>query len=108
MRYAYLVVFAGSMAACRPRPSARNGLEKVDQALGKTGADQPGGVHRYGLPRTDLHVTSMASPSGRHWRSAAGSPSSPMDGEAMVMGDLVLAEAEINPVMSKLIANGIR
>src|SRR6185312_3831219 len=31
----------------------------------------------------------------------------PMHGEAMVMGDLVLLETEINPVMSKAIANGL-
>src|ERR1700746_1198647 len=30
-----------------------------------------------------------------------------MRGDAMVMGDLVLLEPEINPVMSKLIENGI-
>ena len=31
----------------------------------------------------------------------------PMGGEAMVMGDLVLLEAEVSPVMAKLIENGI-
>ncbi len=31
----------------------------------------------------------------------------PMHGEAMVMGDLVLLETEINPVMAKMIANGL-
>jgi hypothetical protein len=31
----------------------------------------------------------------------------PMHGGAMVMGDLVLLEAEINPVMAKLIENGL-
>ena len=31
----------------------------------------------------------------------------PMHGEVMVMGDLVLLETEINPVMAKLIENGV-
>jgi biotin operon repressor len=31
----------------------------------------------------------------------------PMHGEVMVMGDLVLLETEVNPVMAKLIENGI-
>ena len=31
----------------------------------------------------------------------------PMHGGAMVMGDLVLLETEINPVMAKLIENGL-
>jgi hypothetical protein len=30
---------------------------KVDQALGKPGVNQPGGVHKYGLPRSDLKIT---------------------------------------------------
>jgi hypothetical protein len=29
----------------------------VDQALGRKGAAQPGGVMKYGFPRSDLHVT---------------------------------------------------
>lgn len=28
----------------------------VDQAIGRKGADQPGGVHKYSFPRSDLHV----------------------------------------------------
>src|SRR5450432_1289413 len=30
---------------------------KVDQALGRPGANLPGGVHKYGLPRSDLKIT---------------------------------------------------
>src|ERR1043165_2899528 len=29
----------------------------VDQALGRKGTQQPGGVMRYSFPRSDLHVT---------------------------------------------------
>jgi hypothetical protein len=38
-------------------PAASIDWSKVDQAMGKKGADQPGGVHKYGLPRSDLSVT---------------------------------------------------
>src|SRR5437870_2763786 len=31
--------------------------KKVDAAIGKNGAVGAGGVHRYGLPRSDLNVT---------------------------------------------------
>ena len=41
------------------------------------------------------------------WRSADGSPSRPMHGEAMVMGDLVLLDSEITPVMTKLLDSGL-
>jgi hypothetical protein len=80
---------------------------QVDQALGKAGADQPEGVHKIGLPRTDLHVTvdgvaikpSLALGGWLAFKS--------MGNETMVMGDLVMTEDEVNPVMSKLFANGI-
>src|SRR5260370_917989 len=79
--------------------------KKVDAALGKTAAVS-GEVHRYGIPRSDLHVTldgvaiKPALPLGG-WVAFA-----PMHGEAMVMGDLVLLETEITPVMTKFLNGG--
>jgi hypothetical protein len=80
--------------------------KKVDAALGKTAAVS-GEVHRYGLPRSDLHVTldgvaiKPALALGG-WVSFA-----PVHGEAMVMGDLVLLDSEITPVMTKLLDGGL-
>ena len=80
--------------------------KKVDAALGKTAAVS-GEVHRYGLPRSDLHVAldgvaiKPALALGG-WVSFA-----PVHGEAMVMGDLVLLETEITPVMTKLLDGGL-
>jgi hypothetical protein len=73
----------------------------VATALGKSGTDM-NGVYRVGLPRTDLHVTldgvvlkpTLALGS---WLAFA-----PMGDKSVVMGDLVLTEAEIGPVMQKL------
>jgi hypothetical protein len=79
---------------------------KVDTALGKTAAVS-GEVHRYGLPRSDLRVTldgvaiKPALALGG-WVSFA-----PVHGEAMVMGDLVLLDSEITPVMTKLLDGGL-
>jgi Domain of Unknown Function (DUF1259) len=79
---------------------------KVDAALGKTAAVS-GEVHRYGLPRSDLHVTldgvaiKPALALGG-WVSFA-----PVHGEAMAMGDLVLLDSEITPVMTKLLDGGL-
>src|ERR1700716_915239 len=80
--------------------------KKVDAALGKTAAVS-GEVHRYGLLRSDLKVTldgvaiKPAVALGG-WVSFA-----PVHGEAMVMGDLVLLETEITPVMTKLLDGGL-
>jgi hypothetical protein len=79
---------------------------KVDGALGKTAAVQ-GDVHRYGIPRSDLKVTLdgvAIKPALALGGWVAFEPS--QDG-AMLMGDLVLTESEVSPVMLKLMQNGI-
>ena len=80
---------------------------KVDQAIGKPGTDQPGGVHKYGLPRSDLKITvdGLAIKPTLALGSWVGFM--PMSDGAMVMGDLVLTETEIEPVMKRLIEDGI-
>jgi hypothetical protein len=80
--------------------------KKVDEALGRTAAVS-GYVHRYGFPRTDLQVT-LDGVTIRPTLALGGwAAFQPMHGGAMVMGDLVLLETEINPVMAKLIENGL-
>jgi hypothetical protein len=80
--------------------------KKVDEALGRPAAVS-GDVHRYGFPRTDLEVT-LDSVTIRPTLALGGwAAFKPMHGGAMMMGDLVLLDAEINPVMAKLIANGL-
>ena len=80
--------------------------KKVDEALGRSGA-VTADVHRYGFPRSDLQVT-LDGVTIRPALALGGWVAfKPAHGGAMVMGDLVLLETEINPVMSKLIENGI-
>ena len=80
---------------------------KVDAALGKTAAVQ-GDVHRYGIPRSDLKVIARRRCNqtciGAWWMACLRA----MQEGAMVMGDLVLTETEVNPVMSKLMAKRYR
>ena len=80
--------------------------QKVDDAFGRKPAVS-GDVHRYGFPRTDLTVT-LDGVSIKPALALGGWVAfKPMHGDAMVMGDLVLLEAEINPVMLKLIEGGL-
>jgi biotin operon repressor len=86
---------------------AAQGLDtaKIDEAMGRSG-QTTGDVYRLGFPRTDLHVSiggvdikpGLALGS---WAAFAGN-----DHDAMVMGDLVLLENELTPVMKKLRAAG--
>ncbi|MEA2768319.1 MAG: hypothetical protein QOD93_1281 [Acetobacteraceae bacterium] len=95
-----------SLAAASPA-HAQASWDKVAAALGKSGTVMPGGVYRIGLPRTDLHVIldgveikpTLALGS---WLAFEGTGP-----DTMVMGDLVLTESEISPVMKQLLAGGI-
>jgi hypothetical protein len=80
--------------------------QKVDEALGRKPAVS-GDVHRYGFPRTDLKVTLDGVTIKPALALGGWVAFKPMHGEAMVMGDLVLLESEINPVMLKLIEGGL-
>jgi Domain of Unknown Function (DUF1259) len=79
----------------------------VDQVLGRKGAFQPGGVMRYSFPRSDLHVTA----NGVHLKPALALGSwialKRMAGQVMMMGDLVLTEDEVGPVMRALQERGV-
>jgi hypothetical protein len=108
MRNARLFVVAGIfLASITPAIATDPDWSKVDQALGRTGSDQPGGVHKYGLPRSDLHVTLDGVEIKPALALGGWLAFKSMGGSAMVMGDLVMAENEINPVMTKLLADGI-
>ena len=80
--------------------------KKVDAALGKTAAVS-GEVHRYGIPRSDLHVTLDGVAIKPALALGGWVAFAPMHGEAIVMGDLVLLESEITPVMTKLLDGGL-
>src|ERR1700722_2024061 len=73
----------------------------IDQVLGRSG-QKTGDVYRVSFPRTDLHVSlkGVAIKPGLalgSWAAFLGT-----DDNAMVMGDLVLLEDEVNPVIKKL------
>jgi biotin operon repressor len=80
--------------------------KKVDEAFGRT-ATVSGDVHRYGFPRTDLAVTLEGVDIKPAFALGGWLAFKPMHSEAMVMGDLVLLETEINPAMAKLIEGGL-
>lgn len=79
----------------------------IADALGRSGKEQSGGVYKVGLPRSDMHVTvdgvtlkpSLALGSWLAFKK--------MGDQTMVMGDLVLSEDEVEPVMLKLQQSGI-
>jgi hypothetical protein len=79
----------------------------IDQALGRTGSAQPGGVQRYGFPRSDLQVTVVGVRIRPSFALGSWAAFLPAGNGVMVMGDLVLAEPELPAVTSILQQHGI-
>jgi hypothetical protein len=81
--------------------------QKVDDAFGRKAAVVSGDVHRYAFPRTDLTVTLDGVTIKPALALGGWVAFKPMGSEVMAMGDLVLLETEINPVMANMIEHGI-
>src|SRR6516225_7033721 len=71
---------------------------QVGAALGKTGTTATGGIYRVGLPRTDLKVTLDGVELKPGFALGGWLAFEKMGDSGMVMGDLVLAMDEVNPV----------
>jgi hypothetical protein len=108
MRVLTTLLLAASLAASSSAVGAQDvDWQKVDNAFGRKPAAVAGDVHRYGFPRTDLNVTLDGVAIKPALALGGWVAFKPMGDEVMVMGDLVLLETEINPVMAKMIANGL-
>ena len=113
MRFYSAVVFgAASLISASVAQSQEIDWQKVDEAIGRKPAVVSGDVHRYGFPRTDLNVRlddvgikAVLALGG--WVAFKGMSGGAMSGQAMVMGDLVLLETEIKPVMTKFVEGGL-
>ena len=79
----------------------------VEEALGRTGKVQSDGSLRFGMPRKDLKVTVDGTPIKAGLALGSWAAFSSSGDNAMVMGDLVLTEDEVGPVMAKLQQGGI-
>src|SRR5215510_2317871 len=88
--------------------AAQPDWKAVEQALGKSGQLQAGDVFRIGMPRTDLSVTVKGVPVKAGFALGSYAAFRQVGDHAMVMGDLVLLDAEIPAVMSGLFASGLQ
>ena len=100
-------LLAASMTTSAAAEQKTGEWKAVEEALGKPGQLQAGGVFRIGLPRTDLKVTVQGVEVKPGF--ALGSYAAFKKGRhgAMVMGDLVLLDEEVNAVMSGLFTKGL-
>src|SRR5882724_6614233 len=106
MRALKLLALCAAVAGATAANAQDIDWQKVDAAIGRGGA-VAGDVHRYGFPRTDLQVTVDGVTIRPTLALGGWAAFKPAHGGAMVMGDLVLLDSEIKPVMTKLIENGL-
>jgi hypothetical protein len=81
--------------------------QKIDETLDRKPAVS-GDVHRYGFPRSDLTVTLDGVTIKPSLALGGWIAFKPAHGGAMAMGDLVLLETEVTPVLSKLAEGGFQ
>lgn len=103
------VATAGIALAQGSKPNDSSGPWKaVEDTMGHPGKLQPDGAFKFNMPRKDLKVTVNGTPvqpglALGSWTAFVGTRD-----HAIVMGDLVLTEDEVEPVMMKLQQEGIQ
>src|SRR6266403_304478 len=107
-----VVLYYGSLATAQTTNSAptnpsTSNWKQVEAAMGRPGQTQPGDVIRFGMPRKDLHVVLDGVDIKPGLALGAWTAFKRDASGTMVMGDLVLAEDEVEPVMMKLQEGGI-
>src|SRR5947209_13074057 len=107
MRLTYFLLFTTVVAGCAAGQSMTADYDGVLKALSKQG-DFKDNVLKINIPRNDLKVAidGIATPTpfgfGGWLAMSKGT-----GGTDVMMGDLVLLEDEVNPVMSELLSNGL-
>ena len=101
-----LVALIPVSAQQQPNPTSPE-WKPVEDALGRKGSMQPGDVFKFSMPRSDLKVTVAGTPVKAGLALGSWLAFKKAGDDAIVMGDLVLAESEVEPVMMKLQQEGI-
>lgn len=105
---AALILGLATAPVAPQQPPARSSWAAVEDALGRKGAMQPGNIMKFSFPRSDLSVNvggvtlkpAFALGSWVAFKRLG-------KGKAMAMGDLVLTEDEVSPVMQALQNGGV-
>jgi len=108
MRLLIVLLMCGLAAPTVCAYAAETDWQAVNGVLGRKPAMVAADVHRYGFARTDLNVTLDGVTIKPALALSGWVAFKDMHDEVMAMGDLVLLETEINPVMAKMIASGIQ
>ena len=106
MKFLFLVVTLllalVSVSAQQQPNSTAPEWKPLEDVLGRKGSMQPGDVFKFSMPRSDLKVTVAGTPVKAGLALGSWLAFKKAGNDAIVMGDLVLTESEVEPVMMKL------
>ena len=90
-------------------PAALQGVDwkAVESAMGRPGVAQPGDVYRFNFPRGDLRVTAGGVQIKPALALGGWVALKATTGGVIAMGDLVLTEDELSPVIARLQSGGV-
>src|SRR5688572_3372559 len=103
LRSLAFVTFIAAAATAQEVPAE---YQAVLDTLGKKG-DWKDGVLKVNLPRNDVQVTVGGRPAPTPFGFGGWVALTKGDGGEVMMGDLVLTEDEVNPVMSAVLEHGL-
>ncbi|MBV9087432.1 MAG: DUF1259 domain-containing protein [Acidobacteriaceae bacterium] len=108
-RDALFVFVALLISLCTSSPAQQGPADwkGVEDALGRKGSMQPGDVYRFSMPRSDLNVSVQGIPIKAGLALGSWAAFKQAGHGAIVMGDLVLTEPEVGPVIAALQQGGI-
>ena len=98
------VLLLSCAAFAQPQPDL---WKPVEAALGRSGTMQPDGAYKFGIPRGDLKVTASGVAIKPGFALGAWAAFDKLGPDSTAMGDLVLTEDELTPVVTKLQQGGI-
>ncbi len=99
-----LAVVMARTAAVR---AAQFPVRQIDAVFSRTAQQLPGPVYKYSWPRTDLHVKVAGTPIVSGLALGSWAAFTPVRDKTWMMGDLVLLQSEVGPVVQRLQAGGI-
>jgi mono/diheme cytochrome c family protein len=100
-------LFAGVLIASAGSALAAPDWNAVTTTMGRDAVEQPGDIHRYNFPRTDLDVVADGVEIKAGFALGSWLSFAPMGDMAMVMGDLVVLQTEVPALVAALSAGGI-
>ena len=101
-------ILLGCWLALAQNPAGSDQWKAVEDAMGRPGQAQPDGAYKFSLPRGDMKVTVAGVQIKPALALGSWVAFSKPGDNSMVMGDLVLAEDEVEPVMLSLENSGVQ